>query len=112
MSFFRRKPRPESQQPPPTDPNPNPTQIMHNGAPGPSHQYQQRHDYGQQYPPAHYPNHYNHHPPPPPPRARGPPPGADPRLWQFFTSVDTDGSGAIDVNELQRALVNANWSSK
>lgn len=50
-------------------------------------------------------------PPPPPPRARGPPAGADPRLWQFFSSVDTDASGAIDVHELQRALINANWTT-
>ena len=36
----------------------------------------------------------------------GPPPGTDPQLWQYFTSVDTDRSGSIDVNELQSALVN------
>jgi len=40
----------------------------------------------------------------------GPPPGTDPQLWQYFTSVDTDRSGSIDVNELQSALVNGNWS--
>ena len=38
--------------------------------------------------------------------ASGPPPGTDPQLWQYFTSVDTDRSGSIDVNELQSALVN------
>ncbi len=37
---------------------------------------------------------------------RGPPPGADPQLWQWFSSVDTDRSGAITANELQSALVN------
>jgi len=42
--------------------------------------------------------------------ASGPPPGTDPQLWQYFTSVDTDRSGSIDVNELQSALVNGNWS--
>lgn len=36
----------------------------------------------------------------------GPPPGADPQLWQWFTAVDADRSGAISVNELQSALVN------
>ncbi|KAL1730227.1 hypothetical protein EV714DRAFT_284263 [Schizophyllum commune] len=36
----------------------------------------------------------------------GPPPGTDPQLWQWFTAVDTDRSGAISVNELQSALLN------
>jgi hypothetical protein len=36
----------------------------------------------------------------------GPPPGADPQLWQWFTAVDTDRSGSISVAELQSALVN------
>lgn len=40
----------------------------------------------------------------------GPPAGADPQLWQWFTAVDADRSGAISVNELQSALVNGNWS--
>ncbi|OBZ75313.1 Peflin [Grifola frondosa] len=43
----------------------------------------------------------------PPP---GPPPGTDPQLWQWFSAVDTDHSGAISVNELQAALVNGNWT--
>lgn len=38
------------------------------------------------------------------------PPGADPQLWQWFTTVDFDRSGAITVNELQQALVNGDWS--
>ena len=37
---------------------------------------------------------------------RGPPPGADPQLWQWFSSVDADRSGAISATELQSALVN------
>ncbi|CAL1704350.1 unnamed protein product [Somion occarium] len=41
---------------------------------------------------------------------QGPPPGADPQLWQWFSAVDTDRSGAITVNELQAALVNGNWT--
>ena len=41
-----------------------------------------------------------------PPPSRGPPPSADPQLWQWFTAVDTDRSGAISVTELQAALVN------
>lgn len=40
----------------------------------------------------------------------GPPPGADPQLWQWFNAVDADRSGSISVNELQAALVNGNWS--
>ncbi|KAF9228601.1 EF-hand [Gyrodon lividus] len=40
-----------------------------------------------------------------------PPVGADPQLWQWFASVDTDGSGALSVTELQKALVNGNWSN-
>ncbi|KAF9509394.1 hypothetical protein BS47DRAFT_1332284 [Hydnum rufescens UP504] len=40
-----------------------------------------------------------------------PPPGADRVLWGWFMSVDTDGSGSIHVDELQKALVNGNWSS-
>jgi len=40
----------------------------------------------------------------------GPPPGTDPQLWQYFSSVDADRSGSIDVTELQSALVNGNWT--
>jgi len=41
---------------------------------------------------------------------QGPPPGADPQLWEWFSAVDADRSGAIDVKELQAALVNGNWT--
>jgi len=41
---------------------------------------------------------------------RGPPPGSDPQLWTWFTSVDTDRSGAISAPELERALINGDWS--
>jgi len=44
---------------------------------------------------------------PPPP---GPPPGADPQLYQWFTAVDTDRSGSISAAELQQALVNGDWT--
>ena len=40
------------------------------------------------------------------PQHYAPPQGADPQLWQWFTNVDTDRSGAISVSELQSALVN------
>lgn len=40
---------------------------------------------------------------------RGPPPGADPQLWQWFSSVDSDRSGSISATELQAALVNGTW---
>ena len=32
------------------------------------------------------------------------------RLWQWFGSVDTDRSGHITAEELQRALINGDWS--
>uniref|UniRef100_T1IY66 EF-hand domain-containing protein n=1 Tax=Strigamia maritima TaxID=126957 RepID=T1IY66_STRMM len=38
------------------------------------------------------------------------PPGVSPELWQWFVAVDEDRSGKISVNELQRALINGNWS--
>lgn len=40
----------------------------------------------------------------------GPPQGADPQLWHWFTNVDRDRSGSITVDELQSALVNGDWS--
>ncbi|PCH35665.1 EF-hand [Wolfiporia cocos MD-104 SS10] len=40
----------------------------------------------------------------------GPPPGADPQLWSWFVAVDGDRSGQITVHELQKALVNGDWS--
>jgi len=43
----------------------------------------------------------------PPP---APPPGADPQLWGWFTAVDVDRSGHISANELQKALVNGDWT--
>ncbi|CEH18443.1 Ca2-binding protein, EF-Hand protein superfamily [Ceraceosorus bombacis] len=43
-------------------------------------------------------------------RHTGPPPGADPQLWGWFTSCDRDGSGQIDARELSAALVNGDWS--
>ncbi|KII95477.1 hypothetical protein PLICRDRAFT_150222 [Plicaturopsis crispa FD-325 SS-3] len=45
---------------------------------------------------------------PPPPV--GPPPGSDPQLWQWFSSVDLDRSGAITASELERALINGDWT--
>ncbi|KAJ7151881.1 hypothetical protein C8R43DRAFT_1087927 [Mycena crocata] len=41
---------------------------------------------------------------------QAPPPGADPKLWGWFTSVDTDRSGAITASELERALINGDWT--
>lgn len=58
----------------------------------------------QQYRPSGYGGHYQPHQPHQP--QFGAPPGTDPQLWQYFTNVDTDRSGSIDVNELQSALVN------
>ncbi|KAF5322497.1 hypothetical protein D9619_002197 [Psilocybe cf. subviscida] len=44
------------------------------------------------------------------PGGRAMPPGADPQLWQWFTTVDHDGSGAITAVELERALTNGDWT--
>ncbi|KAG8701032.1 hypothetical protein FRC08_004316 [Ceratobasidium sp. 394] len=41
---------------------------------------------------------------------QGPPPGADPQLWAWFSSVDSDRSNCISAPELQQALVNGDWS--
>jgi len=41
---------------------------------------------------------------------RGAPPGADPTLWNWFSAVDTDRSGAITATELERALINGDWT--
>ncbi|KAI7860553.1 hypothetical protein BDC45DRAFT_105084 [Circinella umbellata] len=41
---------------------------------------------------------------------RPPPPGADPQLWYWFQAVDTDCSGFLTVDELQRALINGDWT--
>ncbi|CAA7263128.1 unnamed protein product [Cyclocybe aegerita] len=46
----------------------------------------------------------------PPGGARGPPAGADPQLWNWFSTVDTDRSGAITASELERALINGDWT--
>ncbi|KAK7057916.1 hypothetical protein R3P38DRAFT_2843634 [Favolaschia claudopus] len=40
----------------------------------------------------------------------GPPPGADPQLWNWFSSVDVDRSGHISAPELERALINGDWT--
>jgi Ca2+-binding EF-hand superfamily protein len=40
----------------------------------------------------------------------GPPPGADPQLWNWFAAVDTDNSGSINAQELERALINGDWT--
>ncbi|KAI0061890.1 EF-hand [Artomyces pyxidatus] len=45
-----------------------------------------------------------------PPGHGGPPPGADPQLWSWFTAVDTDRSGQVSAPELQKALINGDWS--
>merc|ERR1711862_893079 len=39
-----------------------------------------------------------------------PQPQVDPSVQQWFSAVDTDRSGQISAQELQRALVNGNWS--
>lgn len=39
-----------------------------------------------------------------------PPPGIDPTLWGWFQAVDQDRSGSITAEELQKALLNNNWS--
>jgi len=41
----------------------------------------------------------------------GPPAGADPQLWGWFTTADADRSGEISAEELKRALVNSDWTT-
>ncbi|KAG8790430.1 hypothetical protein FRC12_011858 [Ceratobasidium sp. 428] len=43
---------------------------------------------------------------------QGPPPGADPQLWAWFSSVDSDRYvfKAVFAPELQQALVNGDWT--
>jgi peflin len=53
---------------------------------------------------------YNYSSRPPAGNYYGPPQGADPQLWQYFSAVDADHSGSISVNELQTALVNGKLS--
>jgi len=43
-------------------------------------------------------------------RPQQPPPGIDPTLWGWFQAVDQDRSGSITAEELQKALLNNNWS--
>jgi len=38
------------------------------------------------------------------------PPGADPKLWAYFLTVDVDRSGSISAPELQNALFNGDWT--
>jgi len=48
--------------------------------------------------------------PPPQSQSSVPPPGADPQLFFWFKAVDTDGSGSLTTEELQKALINGDWS--
>jgi len=80
--------------------------------------------YGQQPPPGAYgqpggqPGGYQYPPPQQqqnrPPNTGGvpaqPPPGSDPQLYFWFQAVDTDKSGALTTEELQKALINGDWS--
>ncbi|KAI5117977.1 hypothetical protein M0805_004910 [Coniferiporia weirii] len=43
-------------------------------------------------------------------RPRPPPPGADPQLWEWFSTVDEDNSGAVTAVELERCLINGDWT--
>ncbi|KAI8822129.1 uncharacterized protein EV422DRAFT_525743 [Fimicolochytrium jonesii] len=44
------------------------------------------------------------------PPSQVPPPGADPQLWSWFVAVDADRSGECNPQEIQRALINGDWS--
>ncbi|XP_022258374.1 programmed cell death protein 6-like isoform X2 [Limulus polyphemus] len=50
--------------------------------------------YGQQY----------HH------QLQGPPSDVPLYIWEWFKAVDQEGNGSISASELQRALMNGNWS--
>jgi peflin len=45
-----------------------------------------------------------------PPGGYAMPPGSNPQLWNWFTSVNLDRSGAITSAELERALINGDWT--
>ncbi|CDH50487.1 programmed cell death protein 6-like isoform 1 [Lichtheimia corymbifera JMRC:FSU:9682] len=91
-----------------------------------AYNYQQSPYPQSQYPPSYPPAQGGYPPqspataqaPPPPggyppvqrPSMRPPPPGADPQLWYWFQIVDTDASGQLTVDELQRALINGDWT--
>ncbi|KAJ1984594.1 hypothetical protein H4R34_000566 [Dimargaris verticillata] len=50
---------------------------------------------------------------PPPQQPQGNPVGGTPdqnTLWSWFAAVDADRSGALTADELQRALMNGDWS--
>ena len=86
------------------NPHRTPSQSSHS-----SHYHSQRPPSTQYGAPPPQQGYYGHSQQPPygrPPPSVGPPPGADPQLWQWFSAVDTDRSGAISVTELQSALVN------
>ncbi|KZV82560.1 EF-hand [Exidia glandulosa HHB12029] len=106
-------------------PSPNPAASQQ------QQQYAHRPSYssGHHQPPYQQQQQYQHHQTPPPNyagqsavansgaggfqphRRTGPPPGADPTLWAWFSAVDADGSGSISATELQQALVNGNWTA-
>jgi hypothetical protein len=77
------------------DPSPAPPPIYGSGPPAG----------GRHHSNSSYGGHSHHH-------QQGPPPGADPQLWQWFSAVDLDRSGALSANELQRALVNGERDSR
>jgi len=77
---------------------------QYGGAPPPGQQYGGAPPPGQSYGGA----------PPPGQYGGGYPPGqpsVDPQIQSWFNAVDQDRSGQIDYKELQRALVNGNWSN-
>jgi Ca2+-binding EF-hand superfamily protein len=88
-------------------PPPQSQGTQYGGAPPPN--------YGQGPPPGAYGQQGGYLPPPqgrPPPNSgpQQPPPGADQQLFYWFQAVDTDKSGALTTEELQKALINGDWS--
>ncbi|KAF9583698.1 Programmed cell death protein 6 [Lunasporangiospora selenospora] len=85
--------QPYGQQPPPQQP--------YGQQPPP-----QQSPYGGQYQPAHGGYQPPQAPPPPPPSTSTP----EASLREWFNAVDQDRSGQLSTEELQRALVNGDWS--
>ncbi|CAG8597142.1 7103_t:CDS:2 [Cetraspora pellucida] len=77
-----------------------------NQGPPPSYGQPPQQSYGQQ---QQYSS-YQQNPPPPGGANQQPPPGADPQLFFWFKAVDTDNSGTLTAAELQKALINGDWS--
>ncbi|SAL98882.1 hypothetical protein [Absidia glauca] len=101
------RPTQYNQQPPPPQYGTSPAQQHQYGSAPPPPQGQQQQQGTTAYGYSQQSGNYGQPPPPPP---AGPPPGTNAQLWTWFKAVDADNSGQLTVDELQRALINGDWS--